>query len=100
MPGKVSVPVRGVGCFRRAKAFGGLLASFRPREGCGLLHRGRRRPGRPGAHVSVPVRGVGCFRQTVTTLSDAKFVSVPVRGVGCFAIKYPSMDIDERFPSP
>ena len=86
MPGKVSVPVRGVGCFRRAKAFGGLLASFRPREGCGLLHRGRRRPGRPGAHVSVPVRGVGCFQGNLLSLQGAALVSVPVRGVGCFKL--------------
>ncbi len=58
---KVSVPLRGVGCFER---------TYRCKN---------------GVVVSVPLRGVGCFRDGGLSYSGAR-VSVPLRGVGCFRI--------------
>jgi len=59
----VSVPVRGVGCFKMK------IVNLTPHT-----------------LVSVPVRGVGCFMIAWFRWMKAQ-VSVPVRGVGCFSKK-------------
>ena len=56
----VSVPLRGVGCFRTT-----------PQQ-------------MQTIKVSVPLRGVGCFPDALKSIWSAKAVSVPLRGVGCF----------------
>ena len=56
---KVSVPLRGVGCFLLIGALSTRLT------------------------VSVPLRGVGCFG-VIERIIRHFHVSVPLRGVGCF----------------
>ena len=58
---RVSVPLRGVGCFTH------------------IVHHLYR------SGVSVPLRGVGCFTHIVHPLFRSG-VSVPLRGVGCFKL--------------
>ena len=100
---KVSVPLRGVGCFCLApvqsdpargfrplagcglflKNIGGFneLASFRPLAGCGLFLRGNSRSG--NGFVSVPLRGVGCFGTKQNKHKKTKSFR-PLAGCGLF----------------
>ena len=79
--GAVSVPLRGVGCFR-IEADGAMSCqSFRPLAGCGLFHR--ESACKRLRLVSVPLRGVGCFGELMKAYKGFD-VSVPLRGVGCF----------------
>ena len=102
----VSVPLRGVGCFRQGAASatgyqgfpspcGVWVVSMKKENiltyhefpspcgvwvvssGCKLRH------GPSG--VSVPLRGVGCFKIAEEEL-EGWMVSVPLRGVGCFSV--------------
>ena len=59
---RVSVPLRGVGCFETKHQKLDMK------------------------YVSVPLRGVGCFRESIHTIRNANRVSVPLRGVGCFLL--------------
>ena len=106
---RVSVPLRGVGCFRKRSTYTGSTEfpspcgvwvvspsqverlhhqSFRPLAGCGLF------PSRVLCSrwviVSVPLRGVGCFL-CMSRSATCGTVSVPLRGVGCFGMKCPTM---------
>ena len=78
---KVSVPLRGVGCFNPDRLQSVAKSSFRPLAGCGLFHQHRVRS--PLRRVSVPLRGVGCFRDGADR-PQMVCVSVPLRGMGCF----------------
>ena len=83
---EVSVPLRGVGCFRSPAKQTKRKGVSVPLRGVGcfraLLHPVPYRRG-----VSVPLRGVGCFARSAATQTD-DLVSVPLRGVGCFRLRY------------
>ena len=79
--GKVSVPLRGVGCFTMKKIIKEEFWGFRPLAGCGLFRY--RLGGVTVSEVSVPLRGVGCFC-CGREMEPTQVVSVPLRGVGCF----------------
>ena len=79
---RVSVPLRGVGCFEWLMGF---PAGWRFPSPCGVwvvsefvkAHEW-------GEAVSVPLRGVGCFYTAELRGHGQKGGSVPLRGVGCF----------------
>ena len=56
---KVSVPLRGVGCFNQYLENIAKLIGFRPLAGCGLFLQVKLKD--YITKVSVPLRGVGCF---------------------------------------
>ena len=101
---KVSVPLRGVGCFVSLEPSSALWTGFRPLAGCGLFHKGSKEDQgvrwsfRPLAGCGLfhyvrcskelrpgfrPLAGCGLFLSHAT-IYDCRDVSVPLRGVGCF----------------
>ena len=74
---KVSVPLRGVGCFDAAPHALHILCK-----------------------VSVPLRGVGCFSWRYYYYDTVFCVSVPLRGVGCFNTMQRYNVAWNEFPSP
>ena len=93
----VSVPLRGVGCFEWLMGF---PAGWRFPSPCGVwvVSTCRCATGRRSG-VSVPLRGVGCFRSR-GVFARLGAVSVPLRGVGCFQIVPCSERAVKAFPSP
>ena len=78
---KVSVPLRGVGCFGCEMARDKYFLFPSP---CGVwVVSGEQNSQAAEMAVSVPLRGVGCFPKLQSSGGDT-IVSVPLRGVGCF----------------
>ena len=116
----VSVPLRGVGCFRSPMWRSCSSKCFRPLAGCGLFPGYR--DGSAALLVSVPLRGVGCFPFVSKIMSAGLFpspcgvwvvsskrmpkrmkateVSVPLRGVGCFGMDFTGVEIDPEVSVP
>ena len=78
----VSVPLRGVGCFRDFAKRPTEDDRFRPLAGCGLF------PLDDATHQGPvgfrPLAGCGLFPNRLWHSGDEEAVSVPLRGVGCF----------------
>ena len=78
----VSVPLRGVGCFRQGAASATGYQGFP--SPCGVWVVSSTDTTRTQTtRVSVPLRGVGCFVRECIYRGFCP-VSIPLRGVGCF----------------
>ena len=93
----VSVPLRGVGCFRDSAASIARSICFRPLAGCGLFPQGASCA--TGYQGFPSPCGVWVVSRGRRLRSARRGVSVPLRGVGCFGL-YADHLWQTEFPSP